>query len=165
MLKSRAAQRQIWASDPCVPYGSHCGKPGHRPDSVAPPPGCPGAVPTLWRPSPLPGLPGRVTVVLTGGAPAEVEDVTAVHVMEYGSSRSGPAARTRSARHPTGGRQLPVSYTALRLPFIHTNIGFANQSDEKRLGGVVFYKKEVYEPQPAAGATLHEQECPSQTIS
>lgn len=30
-----------------------------------------------------------------------------------------------------------MRYTALRLPFIYTNVGFANESDEKRLGGVV----------------------------
>lgn len=72
---------------------------------------------------------------------AEVEDVTAVHVMVQGLLDQVLRLVPGQLRHSTGGWQLPVNYTALRLPFIHTNIGFANQSDEKRLGGVVFIQE------------------------
>lgn len=111
--------------------GSHCSKPGHRPDSVAPPPGCPGTVPTVWRPFPAARAPGQGDVVLTEVMRvAEVEDVTAVHVMVQGLLNQVLRLVPGQLRHPRGGRQLPVSYTALRLPFIYTNVGFANQSFE-----------------------------------
>ena len=94
--------------------------------------------------APLPAAraPGQGDVVLTEVVRvAEVEDVTAVHVMVQGLLDQVLRLVPGQLRHSTGGRQLPVSYTALRLPFIHTNIGFANQSDEKRLGGVVFIQE------------------------
>ena len=108
--------------------GSPRTKPGLRPHSVAPSPGCLGCWPGLppgWR-----GTHGGGARSGGGRRHSHAHDGT-------GSSQSGPAARTQSARSPWGRMAGPVRYTALRLPFIYTNVGFANESDEKRLGGVV----------------------------
>ena len=119
-----------------------CGAPSWlprcRPDSVAPPPGRPGTVPTVWRSFPAARAPGQGDLVLTEVVRvAEVEDVTAVHVMVQGLLNQVLRLVPGQLCHPREGRQLLVSYTALRLPFIYSNVGFANESDEKRLGGVV----------------------------